>query len=84
MEETIGGETNTGLLHRTGIPGGFATNADFDGSTAGEREELPSSYLQEVEVVSLFCRSSEIDVMRWRWHADDARRAREKKAPNDP
>ena len=37
-----GGETNTGLLHRTGIPDGFATNADFDGSTAGEREELPS------------------------------------------
>ena len=32
---------------------------DFDASTAGEREALPSSDLQGVKVVSLFsCRSS--------------------------
>jgi len=31
----MGGETNTGELHRAGNPGGFATNADFGVSATG-------------------------------------------------
>ena len=65
----MGGETNTGELHRAGIPGGFATNADFGVSATGDAGQPASRAVGRYKVLLVCPQDGDRQELRNGWSA---------------